>query len=80
MKPVAYFVPSYEKPWVKKKIDAAIAAVMPTIKAAFGDDCSFNVYQGITGRTHLEFNGIEDENHTRALYLIDGFFTLHPML
>jgi hypothetical protein len=80
MKTVAYFVLSYEKPWVKKKIDAAVAAVMPTIKRAFGDECSFKIYDDGHGRTRLDFDVVDDENHDRALHLIDGFFTLHPML
>ena len=80
MRIVAYFVPSYEKPWVKEKIDAAVAAVMPTIRRAFGNECSFKIYDDGHGRTRLDFDVLNDENHQRALYLIDGFFTLHPML
>lgn len=80
MRTVAYFVPSYEKPWVKEKIDAAVAAVMPTIKRAFGDGCSFKIYSDTHGRTRLDIDVIDDKNHDRALHLIDGFFTLHPML
>jgi len=80
MRTVAYFVPNYEKPWVREKIDAAVAAVMPTIKRAFGDGCSFKIYDDKHGRTRLDFDVVEDKNHEPALHLIDGFFTLHPML
>ena len=80
MRTVAYFVPSCEKPWVKGKIDAAIASVMPAIKKAFGDDCSFKLYQDGYGRTRLDFDVVRDENHEAAINLIDGWFTLHPML
>jgi len=80
MRMVAYFVPNYEKPWVKKKIDAAVRAVMPTIKRAFGENCAFRIYNDGWGRTRLDFDVLDDKNHDRALHLIDGFFTLHPML
>jgi len=80
MRTVAFFVPRYENPWVKEKIDAAVVAIMPTIKKAFGDDCSFKIYQDRWGRTRLDFDVVRDENHEKAIHLIDGFFTLNPTL